>query len=353
MSAWRRLAAGPVRPRACMRRISRRRFLAAAGLVLGPLAARAQKPSRRPTVGILNPHAPPPAPDLEKSPLRVRMRELGWVDGETVDFVPAFGFGSEDRLPELAAELVRRNVDVIWAMGPEAAVAAARATRDIPIVFWGVAYPVEQELIDSVGRPGRNATGVAWYSNPEVDGKRLELLREIAPKAKRLAFLNVPTAAHKVSGGRADFPSSTNIAASRLGYEVQAFPVARREDFDGAFRGILDWGAQAMTVAGTALTVRERIGIVRFASQHRLPSAYTLRSFVEAGGLVSYAIDWRPTFAQTGDYIDRILRGAKPGDLPVTLPTGYEVAVNLKAAAALGLTIPESVLLRADWIIRQ
>jgi putative tryptophan/tyrosine transport system substrate-binding protein len=333
-----------------MRPVSRRRFLSAAGLALAPLAARAQK--RLPRICILNPHPKPPPDQLAKNPLRLRLRALGWIGGETVDVVAAFGEGSEDRLPELAAMLVARQVDVIWCLGPEAAIAAARATQTIPIVFWGVAYPVEQELIDSLARPGRNATGVAWYSDPEVDGKRLELLQEIAPAATRLAFLSVPTAVQKVSGGTATFPPATPTAARRLGYELQSFPVSKVDDFAGAFRGILDWGAQALSVSGTALTVRERARIVDFANGHRLPSAYTLRGFVESGGLVSYAIDWRPTFAQTADYIDRILRGAKPGDLPVTLPTGYEIAVNLKTAALLGLKIPESLLLRANWIFR-
>ena len=335
-----------------MRPVTRRRFLSAAGLALAPLAARAQKTSGLPMIGILNPHPMPPPDQLAKSPLRVRLRELGWINGENVKLVPAFGGGSEQRMPELAAELVRRRVDIIWAMGPEAAIAAARATSTIPIVFWGVAYPVEQELIDSFARPGRNATGVAWYSDPEVDGKRLELLQEIAPAAMRLAFISVPTAVQKVSGGTATFPPATPTAARRLGYSLESFPVSKADDFPGAFRGILDWGAQALSVSGTALTVRERERIVGFANMHRLPSTYTLRGFVEAGGLVSYAIDWRPTFAQTADYIDRILRGANPGNLPITLPTGYEIAVNLKTAALLGLKIPDSILLRADWVIR-
>lgn len=333
-----------------MQPVTRRRFLSAASLALAPLAARAQR--RLPRIGFLNPHAPPPADQLRNSPLRSRLRELGWIDGETVEFVNGFGFGSEARLPELAAMLVAREVDVIWCLGPEAAVAAARATKSIPIVFWGVAFPIEQELIESLAKPGRNATGVAWFSTPEVDGKRLELLREIAPSAKRLAFITVPSAIEKVSGGPATIVPSTAPAAKRLGYELRQFPVVKPEDFDTQFRDIVDWDTQAMTVSGTTLTVRERYRITEFAKKQRLPSTYTLRSFVEAGGLVSYAIDWRPTNAQTGDYVDRILRGAKPGDLPVALPTGYETAVNLKTAATIGVTIPESILLRADWIIK-
>ena len=335
-----------------MRPVTRRRFLSAAGLALASVGVHAQKPSRRPAVAFLSPHPPPQGEELTKSPLRVRLRELGWIDGETIDIVPAFGYGREDRLPALAVGLVAKKVDIIWANGPEAAIAAARQTENIPIVFWGVAYPVEQELIESLARPGRNATGVAWFSNPEVDGKRLELLREIAPAAKRLASLSVPTAVQKVSGGTATFAPATSLAARRLGYDVQSFPVSRPDDFEGAFRAIRDWSAQALTVAGTTLTVRERERIVRFAMAHRLPSAYTLRMFVESGGLVSYAIDWRPTLAQTAEYIDRILRGAKPGDLPVTLPTGYETAINMKTAAAIGVAVPESILLRADWVYK-
>lgn len=315
--------------------------------------ARGQKAARLPKLGILNPHPQPSPQDLAKSPLRVRLRQLGWVDGETFVIEPAFGGGKEDRLPELAAELVRKRVDVIWALGPEAAIAAARATRTIPIVFWGVAFPVEQGLIDSLARPGRNATGVAWYSTPEVDGKRLELLREIAPAARRLAVLTVPSAIQTVAGGTAQITASTSPAALKLGYEIRAFPVWKPEDFDGAFSAMLAWGVEALTVSGTTLTVRERFRIAEFAKKHRLPSTYTLRNFVEAGGLVSYAIDFIPTAALTADYVDRILRGAKPGELPVALPTGYELAVNLKTAKELGLTVPESVLLRADRIIRE
>lgn len=333
-----------------MRPVTRRRFLSAASLALAPLAARAQK--RLPRIGILNPHAPPPAEQLRNSPLRSRLRELGWIDGETVEFVNGFGFGSEARLPELAAMLIAREVDVIWCLGPEAAIVAARATQTVPIVFWGVAYPVEQELIESLARPGRNATGVAWYSTPEVDGKRLELLREIAPSARRLAFIIVPSAIEKVSGGPATIVSPTALAAKRLGYELRTFPVVKPEDFDGQFNAVSEWGAEAMTVSGTTLTLRERYRITEFATRQRLPSTYTLRAFVEAGGLVSYAIDWRPTNAQTAEYVDRILRGARPAELPVALPTGYETAVNLKTAVLLGLKIPESILLRADWVYK-
>jgi putative ABC transport system substrate-binding protein len=147
--------------RAVARSISRRRFLAAASLLLAAPAARAQAPARLPRMGLLSPHRTPSAKEIADSPIRNRLRELGWIDGQTFVIVPAFGEGSEARLDALAADLVRKQVDVIWALGPEAAVAAARATKSIPIVFWGVAYPIEQGLVDSLARPGRNATGVA------------------------------------------------------------------------------------------------------------------------------------------------------------------------------------------------
>ena len=299
-------------------------------------------------LGILSPHRKPPPDELAKSPLRVRLRVLGWEDGKTLQYENAYGEGREDRMPELAAALVAKKVDVIWALGPEAALAAARATSTIPIVFWGVGTPVEQGLIESFARPGRNATGVAWSASPGVELKRLELLREIVPAGKRLAFIIVATAAQK---GPSNFPSSLVAATQRLGYELKAFPVVKSEDLEPAFAAILAWGAQALNVGSTPLTMRERQRIVDFANRNRLPGAYALPDFVEAGGLVSYAIDWRPTFARSADYVDRILRGAKPGDLPVELPSQYVTAVNLKTAKMLGLRVPQSVLLRADRVI--
>ena len=332
--------------------MDRRRFVAFVGSALAaPLVVRAQAQRKLPVLGILSPHSEEPPEVSERSPFVKRRRELGWVDGKTLMVERAFGEGREDRLPELASALVAKKVDVIWALGPEAAVAAARATTTIPIVFWGVAHPIEQGLINSYARPGRNVTGVAWFATPEIDGKRLELLREIAPTAKRLAFISVPTAASTVGGGRAKIQSSSALAAQKLGYEFRAFPVEKADDFEPAFAAILAWGAQALSVAGTTLTVRARQRLADFAIRNRLPSAFTLSDFVEAGGLVSYAIDWRLTMAQTADYIDRILRGAKPADLPVDLPSRYEMAVNVKTAKALGLTIPQSLLLRADRVI--
>lgn len=330
----------------------RRHFLIAVSAVLAAQQiARAQPSIKLPVLGILTPHGMPPPEALAKGPLRVRLRELGWIEGKTLSFENAFGEGREDRLPELAAMLVAKKVDVIWTNGSEAAVAAARATTTIPIVFWGVGYPIEQGLIDSYARPGRNSTGVAFFSSPEVSSKRLEFLRKIAPAAKRLASISVPSLYSAVGGGQAKVQTVLALAAQKLGYVLREFPVDKPDDFEPAFVAIRAWGAQALTAAGSTLTVRERQRIAEFAIRNRLPSAFSLSDFVEAGGLVSYALDWRPTVAQTADYIDRILRGAKPAELPVDLPSKYVTAINLKTAKALGLIVPQSILLRADRVI--
>jgi putative tryptophan/tyrosine transport system substrate-binding protein len=334
-----------------MSRVRRRQFLAASAGLAAARLLHAQ-PEKVPTLGILSPHPRPR--DLvwkDDNPISGPLIKRGWVIGRTLHIERPDAGGREDLLPKLAWDLVANKVDVIWANGPEAAIAAAQATSTIPIVFWGVGFPVEQGLVASLARPGGNATGVAWYASPEVDGKRLELLKQIAPQAKRLAFLTVPSAVRSVKGGQALIPSTFVDAGKQLGYEMQRFTVEKAEDFDDAFRAILAWRAESITVAGTTVTVRATKRIVEFANSNRLPSAYTLRDFVEAGGLVSYAIDWRPTVARSMEYVDRILRGAKPAELAVDLPAEYQTAVNLKTAKLLGLNVPQWILLRADRII--
>ncbi len=335
------------------RAFDRRGFLLGASAILAvPSVSLAQAPKRLPVIGFLSPHSRPSPEAIAKSPFAARLRELGWREGETFLAERAFGEGSEERLPELAAMLVAKGVDLIWALGPEAAVAAARATVAIPIVFWGVAWPIEQGLIHSYSKPGRNVTGVAWQAGPEVNSKRMQFLIEIAPDARRLAQLNVPSAQRTVAGERLTaYEDGMNAAARNRGLELRSFPVLKPDDFEPAFAAIAQWGAQALIVSGTTLTVREMKRIIEFARRQRLPAVYTLRDFVEAGGLVSYAVDWRPTMVRSMDYVDRVLRGAKPAELPVELPTQYELAVNLGTARALGLTVPQSILLSADKVI--
>ena len=336
-----------------MSHVGRRRFLAASGaLIAAPVIARAQPAKELPVLGWLSPSRRPSPQEIANFPTTKRLAQRGWIEGKTLRIERAYGEGSQARLPELAARLVSSGVDVIGTFGPEAAVAAARATTTIPIVFWGVAWPVEIGLIDSFARPGRNVTGVAWQAGPEVNGKRIELLREMVPQARRLAILSVPTALATVAGGRIEHPWGELEAQARsLEFEAQTFPVSEPADIDPAFAAIERWNPDAFYVPGTALTYRERHRIAAFALRRRLPSVYTLSAFADAGGMIAYAIDIAPTWFRIGDYLDRILRGANPAELPVELPTRYLLVVNVKTVKALGLDIPQSILLRADRVI--
>jgi len=219
-------------------------------------------------------------------------------------------------------------------------------------VFWGVAYPIEQGLVDSYGRPGRNVTGIAFVTGPELSGKVLEYLKEIAPAARRLATISTPSAREAVTGGHVPGASPVmRAAAKKLRMEYREHDIARVEGFEQVFAGILESRADALFVPGSTLTYRERTRFVDFANRNRLPSAFNQREFVEAGGLFSYGIDSGETGQQTLAYVDKILRGAKPADLPVELPSKYELVINRKTEKALGLTIPPTVLARADRVI--
>jgi len=332
--------------------MSRRRFLLAAGALAAAPLVRGQR--ALPVLGILSPNHLPPPTFLANNPFINRLRALGWSEAQTLTIERAYGEGREEALPSLAEALVRRHVDVIWAVGPEAAVAAARATKSIPVVFWGVALPVEQELVDSLARPGRNATGVSWYEGPGVDMKRLEALREIAPAAKRLAHLFVPTAAATVSGHPHRGPAIAPFAeaAGAMGFLIRRFDVTTVSELRAAFGDIVAWNPDALTSAATMLTSRERGSIVGFANRNRLPAGYGSKVFAEAGGLFSYGATDGPSLPRCAEYVDMILRGASPADLPVDIPRDYELVVNLATAKAIGVTIPESLLLRADRVVQ-
>jgi len=330
----------------------RRRFLLGAGaLLVSPLVG-AQAVTKLPTLGILHPGITPLAQRLENSPLRKRLRELGWLEGKTCLIEAVYGEGKSDRMPALANVLVAKKVDVIVALGPEAAVAAAGASTTIPIVFWAVAYPVEQGLVDSLAKPGRNVTGVAFWTGPELDLKRVQFLREIAPDAVRLASIWTPSVARTVAGGAVTKGREAFDAAAReLGFEPRSFPVGDDADFDPIFATILKWGAQALEDPGSPLTFRNMKRILNFANRNGLPAIYSFPDFVEAGGLISYGIDWPRTVVRSADLVDKILRGAKPAELPVELPDRFSLALNRKTAKTLGLRIPQSILLRADRLI--
>ena len=332
--------------------MKRRGFISLIGGVIAAPLARAQQPVNLPVLGVLTPHPRETPEQQARSPIWARMKQLGWVLGETIAVERPDAEGREERLPAMAQELVRKRVDVILAIGPEAAVAAARATQTIPIVFWGVAYPIEQGLVDSYARPGRNITGIAYVTGPELRAKVLEYLKQIAPAARRLATIATPSARAAVKGDFiAGATPAMRAAAKKLGMEYREYEIARAEDFEAVFARILELRADALFVQGSTLTNRERARFVDFANRNRLPSAFDQREFVEAGGLFSYGIDSGETGLQTVVYVDKILRGAKPADLPVELPSKYELVINRKTEKALALAIPQTVLLRADRVI--
>jgi putative ABC transport system substrate-binding protein len=333
----------------------RRKILIATGALLGaPFISQAQGQKRLPALGILS-LGSKSSPSTSMSPFDKRLIELGWIEGKTLIIERVYAENAFDRLPELAAMLVAKKVDVIWTSSPLGAIAAARATTSIPIVFWRVGAPVEFGLIDSLARPGRNVTGVAWFADASIYTKRYQILREMAPHARRLASLGATGAVWRtVSGEIADFQAYVaqgNAAARDQGFEFRRFEIGKPTDFEPVLDAIAQWKADSLFVQDSPQTIRERKRIIEFARRHRLIDIYETLEWTQAGGLVSYGIVFEPTLVRTADYVDRILRGAKPADLPVELPSHYELAVNLGTAKALRHAVPQSILLRANKVI--
>ncbi len=288
----------------------------------------------------------------KKSRFAIKLSELGWTEGKNLAVELAYDDGFMDRQPALASALVRKGVDVICAFGPEAAVAAARASTTIPIVFWAVTFPVEQGLIDSYARPGRNVTGVAWNAGASMFAKLFEIVRQLSPSASRVAYFTYPTALHTVGGGQTDALDREMVHAARsLGMEARAYPISKREDFAGAFSDMLAFRAQALIAATTWLSYLEHRRILDFVARNRLIGLYDTRQFVDAGGLISYGPDNFHLRERAAVYADRILRGARPASVPVEQPTKFELCVNAATARTLGLKIPPSILLSADRVI--
>ena len=330
----------------------------ALGAAAGPLGALAQaaRPGKLPAIGFLD-FGPAPTPEQaaerakNPGPVVRRLRELGWIEGDTVRYEFAYAGGSQDRLPQAAIELLQKRVDLILAPGPEVAVAAARATKAIPIVFFGISIPAELGLIASLSRPGGNVTGVASGGSTWAV-KLYELLKTIVPGTTRVASLVRPGIFQSVSGKSLNpWDPVFDAAAGKLGLELRRFPVNEAEDFDAAFAAILKSRAQALAISTTRLMALNRQRLADFANRNRLPSAFDSPLFVEAGGLFSYGAVASETARRSAEYLDRILRGARPADLPVEFPTRYELVVNQKTARSLGLTIPQEVMLRADRVI--
>ena len=285
------------------------------------------------------------------------MAQRGWVEGQNVVVERAFADGKSDRLPRLAEELVRKHVDVILCLGDqEAMAAAARATRTIPIVVFEVSDPVGQGLVESFARPGRNVTGISLTRGPDLAMKRLEYLRTVAPSAKRLCWLwgRDTSLVTRVDGGRYDVAASLATAAEKLRFETRIYHVTGASEIDKALADAVTWQAQALTAGGLPPFLARR-EVAQFALRQRWPSAFAVADFVPAGGLLSLAVadsEVQLLTLRWIEYVDRVLRGAKPADMPVMAADRYELQINMTTADTLGLTIPQSILLQADSLVR-
>jgi putative tryptophan/tyrosine transport system substrate-binding protein len=316
-------------------------------LLAAPLAASAQQAATVPRIGFLS-----AATSGVSSPVldafRQALRELGWVEGQNIVVAYRLAENRSDRLPDLAAELVQLKVDIIVAEATQGVAAAKNATKTIPIVMIsGSADPVGLGFIASLARPGGNVTGLSYSVGPEIVGKELGLLKEIVPTVRRVAILSNPA-----SPVQPLFIRELNSAARSLGVQLQPLEVRAPNEFEGAFAAMAKERVGALLVVADAMFVFHRRRLVDLAARSRLPAAYGTSATVEAGGLMSYGPSVRDLFRRSATFVDNILKGAKPGELPVEQPTKFEMWVNLKTAKALGLTIPPSLLLRADEVIQ-
>src|SRR5215831_19531649 len=316
-------------------------------LFAAPLAAEAQQAGKMPRIGLLSLTSPSDRPPLLDA-FRQSLRELGWVEGQNIVIDYRYAEGRVDRLPDLAAELVRLKVDLIIAMaGTQVATAAKNATETIPIVMIFVRDPVGTGLIKSLARPGGNVTGTSGSAGLEWAAKQLELLKEIVPKVRRVAILSNPDNAYHQFAIR-----EVNVAARSLGVQLQLLEARGPNEFDGVFAAMTKERVGALLVLSDAIFNSHRTRLADLAARTRLPAAYGVRESVEAGGLMSYGPSFRDFYRRAATYVDKILKGAKPADLPVEQPMKFELEINLKAAKALGLTIPQWLLQRADEVIR-
>jgi ABC-type uncharacterized transport system substrate-binding protein len=310
--------------------------------VAWPFAARAQRGGRKYVIGRLSAGS---ANDSSVEVFTQTLRELGWVEGENVVFERRYAENRLERLPEMAADLVRLKVDVIAATGTLAPLAAKRATSTIPIVMINAGDPLGTGLVASLARPGGNITGMSLMA-PELGGKRLELLKELVPQLAGVAVLW--NAANPYS---ARVFKQVQAASSTLGIEVQSLELRSPDDFDGAFETVGRQHPDALMTIEDPLTFNNRNRIADFAFGQRLPSLSGLSEFAAAGGLISYGANQADLYRRACDYIDKILKGANPADLPVQQPTKFELVINLKTAKTLGMTIPPSLIARADEVI--
>jgi len=326
--------------------LERRRFIGAVagGLLATPLAAVAQPKVTK--IGLLDYAAPDQARIMWWNALRDRLRELGYVEGQNVIYESRWAEGQVARLADLAGELVKAKVNIIATAGTEAALAAKRATSSIPIVMATGVDPVEVGLVGALARPGGNVTGVTSMQN-EVAAKRVELFRQLLPRASRIAILfDADNHASEL------LVRHTEAGATSLRVTLQKVSVRSLKEADAAFSAMKQDHVAAVILVASPTFLGERRRLADLAIAHRLPMMVGSREYAEAGGLVSYGTDYPELFRRAAAYIDKILKGAKPEDLPVEQPTKFELVINLKTAKALGLTIPPSLLAQADEIIQ-
>lgn len=325
--------------------MDRRTFIGciAGGLFGTPLSAHAQQPAM-PTVGFLRSTPSEPFAHLVVA-FRQGLNEAGFVEGNNVSIEQRWADNHLDRLTGLAAELVRRQVVVIVGNGVGAA-AAKTVTSTIPIVFVSGEDPIKSGLVASLNRPGGNVTGITFFGN-QLGGKRLEILLEMVPKAPVIAILADPR-----SPGSVDELPNIEATARSIGRKIVVVNAASERELDPAFATILRAGAGTILVSGSSFLTSQSRQLVALAARHAIPAIYDVRDYVDAGGLISYSASITDAYRQAGVYAGKILKGAKPSELPVLQPTAFELIINMKTAKALGLTIPQSLILRADELIQ-
>ena len=324
--------------------------LALLSLGIAPFAAEAQRAAKVARIGYLL-FGPLESPETRQTldAFRQGLRERGYVEGQNIIIEYRSANGKIDRLPGLATELTRLKVDLIVAGNTPMARAAQQATTTIPIVSPSMGDPVGDGLVASLGRPGGNITG-STFLGPELVPKRLDLLKEVLPKVSRVAALWHPGAFGEHTTG--DMLKGTETAARTLGVRLQLVAVRGPDEFDRAFSTMAKERAEALIVFPSTMLFNERRRIVDLAAKTHLPAIYQSRQFVDIGGLISYGASISDLIRDAATYVDKILKGAKPADLPVEQPTKFEMVVNLKTAKALGITIPQSVLIRANEVIQ-
>jgi putative ABC transport system substrate-binding protein len=321
------------------------------GLILGAMlfvfcaSGEAQQQKNVPRIGFLS-SVSSSSVSARTEAFRQGLRELGYIEGKNIVIEWRFAEGNTDRLREFAAELVRLKVDVIVTGGPAVNRPAKEATTTIPIVLGFDNDPVGNGFAASLARPGGNITGLSTYY-PEISGKQLEILKEVIPKLSRVAVLG-----NSIQPGNLQSLRETELAAAGLGVQIHYLDVRESKDIEAAFRAAGKDHVGAVLVLGNVVVTAHPKQFVELAAKSRLPAMYWSPEFVEAGGLMTYSVNIPDLFRRTATYVDKILKGAKPADLPVEQPTKFEFVINLKAAKQIGLTIPPNVLARADRVIR-